>query len=534
MNETTQMPAKKRRSIKTGVLQSIMVFALLSVIAVSAAVCYGLGLLSDYHFKEDALDRAETAARAINGDRIAGYLETGEKDEFYEETDSFLRALANDFELTRADVFVPGKDDVVFLWDADVGGGSYDLGDRVAYSEDKSQILDAFNGKRDSVLIENNTPEGRFITVYYPVRDSNGNNVALAGFEQERLDIANIIMQFILVIIATTVMISSIMLIGVYSLFDNRVAEPIRKLTEGAGKIVGNMNEDEAISIDVHTNNELETLAEAFVRMDMDMRAYVNKLSRITAEKERIDTELDIASQIQMSFLPKLEPPFTDDERFELYGSMKPAREVGGDFYDFFMADDRHLVLTIGDVSGKGMPAAMFMVVIKIMLRNAFENTLSPGEALRNVNSRLIDGNDLDFFTTAWVGVIDLETGEGVSVNAGHEHPALGKKGGIFQLEKYMHSPPLAAFDDSEFTERSFTLDRGDTLFVYTDGATEACDDKHHLFGEDRLVISLNKHRDALPRELIQGIKTDISTFVGSEPQFDDLTMLAFRYEGKR
>ena len=297
--------------------------------------------------------------------------------------------------------------------------------------------------------------------------------------------------------------------------------------------MVSNLERKETVNIDIHTNDELETLADAFTRMDIDIRDYIKELSSITAERERISGELDAAAKIQKGILPKRGMQYEDMEEFDLAASMTPAREVGGDFYDIFMTDDRHLALVIADVSGKGVPAALFMVAAKILIKYGMKQGMSPEEAFSAANKRLIESNDMELFVTAWLVLIDLDTGECTEVNAGHEHPAVRKSGGTFELVKYRHSPALAALEGMTFKERSFRLDPGDSLFVYTDGVTEATNSEMKLFGEERLINALNKNRGADPDELLNNVKASIDEFVGDAPQFDDITMLAFRYNGK-
>ena len=218
----------------------------------------------------------------------------------------------------------------------------------------------------------------------------------------------------------------------------------------------------------------------------------------------------------------------------ELAASMMPAREVGGDFYDIFMTDDRHLALVIADVSGKGVPASLFMVASKILIKYGMKQGLSPAEVLATTNDKLIESNDMELFVTVWLALIDLDTGECIEVNAGHEHPAVRKADGSYELIKYKHSPALAALEGMTFKERSFKLDPGDSLFVYTDGVTEATDGEMRLFGEERLTDALNKNSEAAPDELLNNVKISIDEFAGDAPQFDDITMLAFRYNGKQ
>ncbi|MBR5635812.1 MAG: serine/threonine-protein phosphatase, partial [Pseudobutyrivibrio sp.] len=213
---------------------------------------------------------------------------------------------------------------------------------------------------------------------------------------------------------------------------------------------------------------------------------------------------------------------------------MTPAKEVGGDFYDFFLIDDDHLAMVMADVSGKGVPAALFMVITKTLIKNRslMGGNISPAEILKDVNNQLCEGNDANLFVTVWLGIIQLSTGKGISANAGHEHPAIKRSDGKFEYDIYKHSPAVATMEGIKFREREFELKPGDRLFVYTDGVTEAtdCDDK--LYGADRLLNALNQNTDVDAKQLLENVKADIDKFVNDSPQFDDITMLGFTYFG--
>ena len=255
------------------------------------------------------------------------------------------------------------------------------------------------------------------------------------------------------------------------------------------------------IDINIKTGDEIEELANAVVQMDGDLREYISELSAVTAEKERIGAELNVANRIQASMLPRIFPPFPDRKEFDLHAFMMPAKEVGGDFYDFFMTDKDHIALVMADVSGKGIPAALFMVISKVLIKTSVQAGLSPAEALSKVNSQLLDGNDTGMFVTVWLAVIDIRTGEGIAANAGHEHPALKKNGTGYEMVKYKHSPAISTIDGINFTEHEFRLEPGESVFVYTDGVTEATDSNLELFGEERLVEVLNRNSDAAPED---------------------------------
>ena len=279
--------------------------------------------------------------------------------------------------------------------------------------------------------------------------------------------------------------------------------------------------------------DEIGVLATSFGDMITELEDYMVNLQKVTAEKERIDADLSIATRIQADMLPRIFPAFPEKKEISIYASMTPAREVGGDFYDLFLVDDSHLALVVADVSGKGVPAALFMVIAKTLIKNRLQTGESPAEALGNVNNQLCEGNEMEYFVTVWLTVIDLETGDALEANAGHEYPAVRKGSGPYQLIKTRHSPAVATMEDLRFRQNQFHLDPGDRLFVYTDGVTEATDANNELFGEERLLESLNRNKDALPADLLPAVKKDIDVFVGDAPQFDDITMLSFIYYGR-
>ena len=249
-------------------------------------------------------------------------------------------------------------------------------------------------------------------------------------------------------------------------------------------------------------------------------------------EKERIGAELNVATQIQADMLPRIFPAFPERKEFDLYATMDPAKEVGGDFYDFFLVDDDHLGLVMADVSGKGVPAALFMVIAKTLIKNRALLGESPAVVLRNVNEQLCEGNEAELFVTVWLAVIEISTGKGIAANAGHEHPVIRRADGKYELVEYRHSPAVATMEGIRFREHEFELHPGDRLFVYTDGVPEATDANNELFGPERMLEALNRNVSAEPKELLASVREEIDTFVGAAPQFDDITMLGIHYYG--
>ncbi|ADL35617.1 SpoIIE domain-containing protein [Butyrivibrio proteoclasticus B316] len=249
-------------------------------------------------------------------------------------------------------------------------------------------------------------------------------------------------------------------------------------------------------------------------------------------DKVVADRDLTLASAIQENVLPKTFPYLPERKEFDLFATMTPAKEVGGDFYDFFMLDDDHLTLVMADVSGKGIPAALFMMVSRTLIRNRMLMGESPGKALESVNEQLCEGNKAELFVTVWLAVISLSTGEGIAVNAGHEHPVLRRKDGEYEIVAYKHSPAVATIEGIRFREHEFKLNPGDSLFVYTDGVPEATNEDNELFGTTRMLEALNANPDARPEALLEDIKASIDKFVGDAKQFDDITMLGMHYFG--
>ena len=252
----------------------------------------------------------------------------------------------------------------------------------------------------------------------------------------------------------------------------------------------------------------------------------------IIAEMERLDKELTLAADIQINMLPTHFPAFPDRKEFELYASMNPAKEVGGDFYDFFLVDEDHLALVIADVSGKGIPAALFMMVSKSLLKNQLMSGSSPADAMDKVNRQLCERNRSMMFVTVWLAVIQLSTGKAISCNAGHESPVLRRKEGAFEIVKYEHDVVCAAIDTVRFHEHPFDIRPGDTLFVYTDGVMEAVNITKEQFGAERLLAALNNRPDDIPEQKIRQVQAALDEFTKGAEQFDDITMLCLKYLG--
>ena len=346
---------------------------------------------------------------------------------------------------------------------------------------------------------------------------------ALSSFQQKMFHARNILILLVVLIVAT----------GLASAFSiaGRITDPLNTITRRMASL-GVRNRQFKMEDVYRTGDEIEVLAESFAKQSARTALYIDQIRRVTAEKERIEAELDMASRIQGSQLPRLFPPFPDRKEFGLFASMTPAKEVGGDFYDFFMIDHDHMGFVMADVSGKGVPAALLMMVSRVLIKSGLQNGKGPAETLSSVNNQLCESNEADFFVTVVCAVLEISTGKGIAANAGHEHPVIRRAGGDYELQIYRHSMPVGAMKDIPFRQHSFQMNPGDSFFVYTDGVPEATNGQKELYGSERMLAALNRQRDAQPEQILANVTADINSFVDGAEQFDDITMLCFRYIG--
>ena len=339
---------------------------------------------------------------------------------------------------------------------------------------------------------------------------------SLAGTDRIRL-----YFQLLIVVITALALAAALIL-------SKRIVGPLTMMTKEIKKSIKGAFTFE-MKDDYKTGDEIEVLANAFEAETIRNARYIKHLRTITAEKERIGTELALATNIQEESLPSIFPPFPNRQDLDIYASMNPAKEVGGDFYDFFLIDDDHLAMVIADVSGKGVPAALFMMMSNILLKTHTMLGGSPREVLARVNDQICSNNQQEMFVTAWLGIMTISTGEVVASNAGHEYPIIKKADGSFELFKDKHGFVLGGLEGVPYKDYSFTLEKGGALFLYTDGVTEAVDKDTTAFGNDRLLAALNQEPEADCEHLIKNMKAALDEFVGTADQFDDVTMFAIK-----
>ena len=358
----------------------------------------------------------------------------------------------------------------------------------------------------------------------------NGKSYFLAQVEEFRRRLQS---EFFLLTLAGLILLGGLSYVFLISSreLSSRFVKPIHELADGVRDIAtGNLDK----KLDIHTGDEIEHLATCFNAMSAELKNYMTNLTKVTAEKERLATELDVAKDIQNGMLPK---DFPDRADFELLATMTPAKEVGGDFYDFYFLDETHLAITVADVSGKGIPAALFMVIAKTVLNNfavSKHNSDGLAEVVAAANDELCANNEAMMFVTAFVGVLDLETGEFVYVNGGHNPPVIYRAEenhcDFLDVKKNFVLGPM---DGIPFVEQRTTFKRGDLIFLYTDGVTEALNVADEEYLPDRLIAFMNSTDcRADLKTLLERIRGDVAAHVGEAEQSDDITMFALRFNG--
>lgn len=462
---------------------AISLAAMLCVIGVLVGWIVAVDVRAKYEssYGETALFVANSVSKFLDGERTRRYLESGQKDEYYHQVLKLMKSIRTDSEIQYFFVAALDGRDVVYVWDT----GEGDLGVRDEDFE-PDEIRNCRNIMRQRIgkccFVHRSETYGYLMSAITPIRGADGRPVAFAEVDisMDYLDrhIDRLVYGFVLL----TFSVVLVSLAGYYFFVSRFIVSPAER--------------------------------------------------QIQAEQDRIHAELNVARKIQTDALPNVFPAFPERTDFDIYALMDPAKEVGGDFYDFFLVDESHLACVIGDVSDKGVPAALFMMKTRTLLRARTQRGGTPAEICRDVNDVLVEGNGSGMFVTVYLAIIDLKTGDGVAVNAGHEHPALRRKDGAFELVKYRHDPMLGLMPSLVYTDRAFRLAPGDMLLVYTDGVPEAKNPAGEQFGCVRLTDAINRMRRTDARTLLGDLRESVRAFAGTATQFDDITLLAVTYKG--
>ena len=521
------------------------IFAMVVMLILFAAIVSAIGfvtftnaLLSQY--ADDAFLTAETAAEFINADKMDAYITSNGKTAEYRAVWNDLDRICNSSGSTFVYVIVPDKSDyahITFYFSTINHDSHYSLYDfgyvrettndeyrekyKALYEKKASQELVI----RDKGYIETDP----HITAMIAIEDSNGTIQGILCVQRQMDVLAKARQHYITRVVMLFVILSILAAIGQSAYLNNQLLKPLKIMNEETERFSKeNSVANRRLMDKIHNQDEIGELAASIDQMEWQIEKHVENLANVIAEKKRIEAELDLAGRIQAAMLPNTFPPFPEKPEIDIYASMHPAREVGGDFYDIYLIDNDHVCITIADVSGKGVPAALFMMASMIALKSNAMSNKTPAQILKNVNEAICANNKEEMFVTVWLGIIDLSTGKMTAANAGHEYPILKRKDEDFSLYKDLHGFVIGGFSGITYKEYEIYLNPGDKLFLYTDGIPEAENQKKEQFGIERLINSLNSHQNETPTEIIKNIQKDVDEFVGNAEQFDDSTMLCF------
>ena len=484
------------------------------------------------HYETLAVNIARTAASQIGADDVARYLTTQEKDDEYERLLRLLYDIKESNDCRYLYVQQLHGDSVTYLFDADTGPDACALGLTIPIEE--QNVLDAVaRGEVPAPFIYNGE-FGWLCTGLAPITDGKGRVVAVAGADISMNEVLADREAYLRAVLTSEFIATVLIMAALIFLFELTVVRPINSMSEATGNFVAEKaaGHSSIAGLHIRTNDELEKLCVSVQTMERQINDYIEHLTRVTAEKERIGAELDVAANIQSSMLPCIFPAFPERDEFDIFASMRPAKEVGGDFYDFFFVDDDHLAVVIADVSGKGVPAALIMVIAKELIKSRMQAGETPADAFTKVNQQLCENNEAGMFVTAWAGLIELSTGRVQYACAGHNPPVIVRADGAADYLRGRSGFVLAGRKKMKYHPMELTLDKGDLLYLYTDGVTEATDLSNQLFGEERLLNILREEAADSPEELLRTVSLRVDDFDGDAPQFDDETMLAVRILG--
>ena len=495
-------------------------------------------------YADGAFRTAGISARFVNPDKIDDFAASGGEGEEYEETWNRLSAICNSTGSTFIYVIVPDTSDyqhITFLFSTmnqESKYTQYEFGyvretTNEEYAYKYRQICENHSARelviRDKGYIETDP----HITAMIPLPGSDGECKAILCVQRQMDKMIEVRNSYVAKVILVMAIIALLTIVGLVLRLTQSLLRPIHVITGEATRFAAeNVQTGEKLTNTIRSKDEIGQLADAIDRMELQVHDYVSHLTRVTAEKERISTELSLAARIQMDMIPSVFPAFPDRTDFDIYASVEPAREIGGDFYNFFLIDDTHLCAIIADVSGKGVPAALFMMASTIVLVDNARMGKSPAEILKSANEAICSTNREEMFVTVWLGILDLETGKLTAANAGHEYPFLKQPEGGYEMLTDPHSFVVGGLENTVYRNYEIMMEPGARLYVYTDGVVEATDQNEVLFGTDRLLSALNKEPNAEPEKLLANVRESVDAFVGDAEQFDDMTMLCLKYNG--
>lgn len=479
---------------------------------------------------------ADAACQCLNADDFENYLSAGTKADEWAFINKILQDFVDKFDLNLLYVSVvkaPDYKDITYIYNPVKKGGKWTefpflYTEHYEEPDYNSSAKKVFENGETIVRHTFKTRSGSHITAMIPVRNSSGQIIAVLGAQKSIQEYVNASRDYMHRIILVEIIFAILFFMLFTFYFSHFLIKPLTLITHETDHFASYGGQPSDKLLEIKNHDEIGILAHSVHQMEYDICKNMEELKSMTAEKERISTELSVAAKIQSDMLPKDYPPFPDrTEDFDLFATMTPAKEVGGDLYDYILLDPDHLMITVGDVSGKGVPAALFMGKCKVLIALYALLGLSPKDILERTNIQLCKGNESGLFVTCWLGIFTFSTGELKFANAGHPFPVLYQEN-KFSFLNIKPNFILGGMDGISYVEHSINLKKGDRIFIYTDGITEATDSNNQLFGDDRLLEAINKTKNLSAPDTLKKIREQIDLFVGNAEQFDDLTMLTF------
>ena len=527
-----------RANMSMNVIGGLVAFLLLfgALVCIIGNYCIVSAFKSEY--ATVTYHMADAAAVLVNGDHIGQYL-AGEEQEEYAVSKRRLDTMCQKLNVSLIYVIQVDRSDYgrfVSIFNPvnntvdDSRYTEWELGYRRdttndEYRENYRAIYEQEAAYGTVFRLHTTDGQHPHITTLVPVKNAAGEVSAILCMQRPVRELTDAISPYIRYILFGVFIMILLVSALAASFLKRSIIAPVETVSAEAARFAKEHAKGEPIG-SLGQYDVILDLAESIESMETDMVNYMEDLTAATAEKERISAELSIAAMIQQDALPGVFPAFPERRDFDIYASMDPAKEVGGDFYNFFLIDDDHLALIMADVSDKGIPAALFMEATSILLSSRTQMGGTPAEILRFVNDNICQHNRADMFVTVWLGILELSTGRLVFANAGHEYPAVCRKNGGFELVKDKPGFVLGGMEGMQYKNHELRLARGDKLFLYTDGLPEARDHEGHMFSFDGMLSALNEHRAESPEGILEGVRACVNAFVGDAPQFDDLTML--------
>ncbi len=440
--------------------------------------------------------------------------------------------IADDVDFVYMGMYDEANNALVYI--VDLGGIVHSPGEWESVSEEEVRKFLDWDGTGMLYDISRTDDYGWMCTAGYPIKNDAGETVSFVLTDVTGTKLVHGMQAYALQIILASLVITALVAWYLSRHMKKTIANPINEIAEAAKRytkdhLSGETGTKHFADLKIDTRDEVENLADTMAEMEEELSSYLDDLTRITAEKERINTELALAGRIQTAMMPQTYP---DRREFEISASVSPAREVGGDFYDFFLIDDDRLCLIMADVSGKGIPAALFMMATKIILQSCAMLGRSPEEILQKTNEAILSRNPEEMFITVWVGILEISAGRLTAASAGHEYPIIRTPGGSFAVFKDKHGLVLGGMADAEYNNYTLQLESGSKLFLYTDGLPESTDKNDEMFGLCRTEAALNEVSGLSPKEILENVNRAVDAFVGDAEQFDDLTMMCIQYNG--